>query len=238
MQSTHTVPRGGPLFVQAQTLIIQRMEDGIWPPSKRLPSEFALAKEYDVSQGTVRKALDALVHENLLIRHQGRSRFVLSHSDQHELFWSFHLVEKNNTAQSPQTSHLIFHQRRKCLPKESKRLKISKMAYVLNIRRVRGMGGTPVTIGNIVVPDCLITGLGQESKIPNELYQLYEQAYGVNIHKAVEHLRAGTTTHSEAAYLSFQEGDPLLEIDRLAATLDGTPVEWRVSRAIPAHIHI
>jgi GntR family transcriptional regulator len=230
MQVTHTIPGEGPLFVQVQALIIQRMVDGIWPPGERLPSEFALAKELDVSQGTVRKALDALVHENLLIRHQGRGTFVSSHSDQRELFRFFHLVEKNDTAQSPQTSHLISHQRRKCSLKESKRLKIPKAAYVLNIRRVRSMGGTPVIIENIVVPDALITGLGQETEIPNELYQLYEQAYGVTIHKAVEHLRAGSTTYSEAAYLPLQEGDPLLEIDRLAAKLDGTPVEWRVSR--------
>jgi len=230
MQATHTVPGEGPLFVQVQALIIQRMVDGIWPPGKRLPPEFALAKEFDVSQGTVRRALDALVHENLLIRRQGRGTFVSSHSDQRELFRFFHLVEKNGTAQSSQTSPLISHQRRKYTPKESKHLKISKAAYVLNIRRVRSMGGTPVIIENIVVPNCLITGLGQEAKIPNELYQLYEQAYGVTIHKAVEHLLAGTTTHGEAAYLSLQEGAPLLEIDRLAATLDGTPLEWRVSR--------
>ena len=92
------------------------------------------------------------------------------------------------------------------------------------------MGGTPVIIENIVVPDALITGLGQEIEILNELYQLYEKIYGVTIHKAVEHLRAGKTTNSEAVYLSLQEGDPLLEIDRLATTFDGTPVEWRISR--------
>jgi len=187
MLSTHTAPRGGPLFVQVQTLIIQRMVDGIWPPGKRLPSEFALANEFDVSQETVRKALDALVHENLLIRHQGRGTFVPSHSDQRELLRVFHLVEKNDTTQSPQTSYLISHRRRKCSQKESKRLKIPKAAYVLNIRHVRSMGGTPVIIENIVVPDALITGLGQETEIPNELYQLYEQVYGVTIHKAVEH---------------------------------------------------
>ena len=107
MLAPYTVAGEGPLFVQVQALIIQRMVNGIWPPGERLPSEFALAKELNVSQGTIRKALDALDHKNLLIHHQGRGTFVSSHSDQRELFRFFHLVKKNDTAQSPQTSHLI-----------------------------------------------------------------------------------------------------------------------------------
>lgn len=230
MHSVRVTPGEGPLFAQVQALVIQRMVDGIWTPGERLPSEFALAEEFDVSQGTVRKALDALVHENLLIRHQGRGTFVSSHSAKRELFRFFHLIGKDGVAPPPQTSHLISFERRKCSAQESKHLKISKSARVVNIKRVRSMNKAPVIIESIVVPDALITGLGEDNEIPNELYQLYEKSYGVTIHKAVEHLRACATTAMEARYLSLIEGAPLLEINRLAFTLDGTPVEWRVSR--------
>jgi GntR family transcriptional regulator len=96
------------------------MEDDMWLPGERLPSEFVLAKGFGVSQGAVRKSLDALAHENLLNRHQGRGTFLSSYSDQCELFLFFHLIDKNYTAQSLQTSHLISHKRRKYLPKENK----------------------------------------------------------------------------------------------------------------------
>jgi GntR family transcriptional regulator len=70
------------------------MVDGIWPPGKRLPSECSLARKTYVSQGTVRKTLDALFRENLLVRHQGRGTFILSHSVQRELFRFFTFFKK------------------------------------------------------------------------------------------------------------------------------------------------
>ncbi len=230
MQIVRATPGQGPLFAQVQALIVQRMVDGIWSPGACLPSEFALAAEFNVSQGTVRKALDALTKENLVVRHQGRGTFVSSHSPQQELYRFFHLVGKNGEKQMPQTSQLISFARRRSTRKESERLQLKKNAEVLNIKRLRSMGGKPVIIENIVIPAALFSHLGQEGGIPNELYQLYERDFGVTIHKAVEHLRADATTQRESGYLSLPVGAPLLEIERLAVTLNGTPVEWRVSR--------
>lgn len=230
MQNARATPGQGPLFAQVQALIVQRMVDGVWLPGECLPSEFALAAEFDVSQGTVRKALDALTQENLVVRHQGRGTFVSAHSAQQELYRFFHLVGKNGAKQLPQTSQLISFTRRRSTRRESEKLQLKKSAEVLNIKRLRSMGGKPVVIENIVIPGVLFAGLGQEGEIPNELYQLYERDFGVTIHKAVEHLSADATTPREATYLSLPVGAPLLEIERLAVTLNGTPVEWRVSR--------
>ena len=123
MHSIRATPGEGPLFAQVQALIIQRMVDGIWTPGERLPSEFALAEEFNVSQGTVRKAFDALVHENLLIRHQGRGTFIAAHSAKRELYRFFHLVSKDGVTTPPQTSRLISFERRKCSAEEN--IKIS-----------------------------------------------------------------------------------------------------------------
>ncbi len=230
MEFSRVTPGQGPLFAQVQALMIQRMVDGHWSPGQRLPSEFALADEFQVSQGTVRKALDALVQENLVFRHQGRGTFVSSHTQQRELFRFFHLVGVNDELQPPQTSHLICFEQRRCNRAEATRLSLGKGAQVINIKRVRSMNEKPVIIENIVVPRALFDGLGDSNAVPNELYQHYEQIYGVTIHKAVEHLAARPTTAAEADHLDLAVGAPLLEIDRLAITLDGTPVEWRVSR--------
>ena len=180
MQVTHTIYGEGSLFFQSQALIIKRMIDGIWPSSERLPSEFALTKEFKASLGTVRKANDATAHENLIICHQGCGTFASSHSDQSKSYQFFHLFKKNDTTQSPQKSHLISYQRRKCSPKESRHLKISKAAYVLNIRQVRSIGGIPFIIENIVVPDALITELGKKTEILNKFFS--------NISKLIEKL--------------------------------------------------
>lgn len=230
MNMSRVIPGEGPLFAQVQALMIQRILDGHWTPGQCLPSEFALAAEFEVSQGTVRKALDSLVAENLVIRHQGRGTFVSAHSAQRELYRFFHLVGKGDAQQPPKTSRLISFARRRSTRDEAAKLRLPKNAHVINIRRLRTMDNKPVIIENIILPGALFEDLGDADDVPNELYQLYEQKYGVTIHKAVEHLSARATTLQEATYLSLPEGAPLLEVDRLAVTLDGTPVEWRISR--------
>ncbi|NQW00472.1 MAG: GntR family transcriptional regulator [Rhodospirillales bacterium] len=230
MQTSHVTPGDGPLFAQVQALMIRRMVDGQWRPGDCLPSEFALAAEFSVSQGTVRKALDALAQEKLVVRHQGRGTFVSAHSPQRELFRFFHLVGKNDIQQPPRTSQLIAFNSRRGSRQETQRLGLAAGQRIINIRRLRSMGGNPVIIENISLPEALFAGLGKRQEVPNELYQFYEQSYGVTIYKAVEHLTACAASADEAGYLSIATGAPLLEVDRLAVTLDGTPVEWRVSR--------
>jgi len=230
MNISRVMPGEGPLFAQVQAVMIQRMLDGHWTPGQCLPSEFALAAEFEVSQGTVRKALDALASENLVVRHQGRGTFVSAHSAQRELYRFFHLVGKDDEQQIPRTSRLIAFERRRSTREEAEKLRLPKNAYVITLQRLRTMDRKPVIIENIILPVALFEDLADADEVPNELYQLYEQKYGVTIHKAVEHLTARATTAEEAKHLSLAEGAPLLEVDRLAVTLDGTPVEWRVSR--------
>ena len=57
-----------PLYKQVYDVLTQRLQEGYWKPGDLLPSEFALADELGVSQGTVRKALNQLVTEYLLDR--------------------------------------------------------------------------------------------------------------------------------------------------------------------------
>lgn len=223
-------PGDGPLFSQVQALMVQRIVDGQWTPGECLPSEFALAEEFSVSQGTVRKALDSMAQKNLVVRQQGRGTFVSAHSSQRELFRFFHLVGANDEKQSPKTSRILRFQKRRGTRVETDRLSLPKNAPVIRIERVRTMQDKPAIIETIVLPQSLFKGLGEKDGVPNELYQLYEQSYGVTIHKAAEHLTARAATEDEAKVLSVKPGDPLLEIDRLATTLDGMPVEWRVSR--------
>ena len=68
--------RSKPLFEQVKEKIIDQIRKGVWQANAMLPNELALADMYSVSQGTVRRALQALVQEGILVRHQGRGTFV------------------------------------------------------------------------------------------------------------------------------------------------------------------
>jgi GntR family transcriptional regulator len=65
-------PAFSPLYQQIKGLILQSLQQGEWKPGEVIPSEFDLAARYKVSQGTVRKAVDELAADNLLVRRQGK----------------------------------------------------------------------------------------------------------------------------------------------------------------------
>jgi GntR family transcriptional regulator len=61
-----------PLYREVKRLLTQSLIEGEWPAGAALPSETRLAERYNVSIGTLRKAIDELVAERVVTRHQGR----------------------------------------------------------------------------------------------------------------------------------------------------------------------
>ena len=90
-----------PLYQQVRDLLVRRLADGQWQPGKSIPSEHQLAQELGVSQGTVRKALDTMAAERLLVRRQGRGTFVAELTEQHILFHFFKLRADDDAQRFP-----------------------------------------------------------------------------------------------------------------------------------------
>ncbi|UCH76116.1 MAG: GntR family transcriptional regulator [Rhodospirillales bacterium] len=224
-------PRALPLYAQVKTLLLQHLIAGEWRPGELLPSEFQLADRFGVSQGTVRKALDALAADNIVVRRQGRGTFVAEHDDHRALFHFFHLVGHDGARRLPE-SRLISVRKGLATRIEAEYLGIGHGAPVIRIRRVRSLDGQPAIAETITVPQLLFPDLADIRDVPNTLYDLYERRYGVTIARAVERLSAVAAEARDARLLAVPAGTPLLEIDRIALALDGKPVEWRLSRCL------
>ena len=98
--------------------------------------------------------------------------------------------------------------------------------------RVRVIGKIPVMLERIILPVERFPGLDlplNEGR-PDELYIVYEQQFGVTIVRAEEKMRGVAAEAPESEHLQVPVGAPLLEVERVALTIDGTPVEWRVTR--------
>jgi len=221
-------PARQPLYAQVRALILRRLIDGVWRPGTMLPSEIQLGVDFNVSQGTVRKALDALVAENLVIRRQGRGTFVAEHDTDRALFHFFHMVGENAERQLP-NSRVLFCRYGKASATEAAQLNLLKSDVVARIKRVRALAGVPAIVETIVVSEALFPDIGQDGDLPNTIYELYERRYQVIVARAEERLRATAAESSVAELLEIEAGTPLLEIDRTAYSLDGAAVEWRLS---------
>ena len=223
-------PNYAPLYQQIKTLLVKRLASNEWPPGSALPSEIALAQAYNVSQGTVRKALTSMEKEHLVERRQGRGTFAARHSSDRALFQFFHLMSDRGERQLPD-SRVISCRSGKATRAERDALGLDASATVTRVRRVRHLDGRPVISESLVVPTTLFPGLEKRppEQVPNTLYEFFESEYGVMIVHASERLRAAAATQVEADLLGVSVGTPMLAVDRRALDIENRPVEWRVS---------
>ena len=226
--SAPAIPGFRPLYQQVKDLLVERLIGGYWRPGDLLPSEMQLAAELGVSQGTVRKALDEMTAENLLVRRQGRGTFVAEHDQEHALFHFFKMTDRNGQPVVPE-SRVLRRSSGSARKDEATRLGIAAESPVIRISRVRSMAGKAAIFERLVLPGRLFPDLHDRSELPNTLYTLFARDYGITVGKAVERLRAVPATPEVARHLGIEAGRPLLEIDRVASALDGQPVEWRTS---------
>jgi GntR family transcriptional regulator len=226
-----------PLYLQVKELMVRRLASG-WRPGEALPSEFELADEFGVSQGTVRKALDELAGQNLLERRQGKGTFVAQHTAQRALFHFFHLIADSGERALP-GARMLSLDKAKADRREAVQLGLRPGASVVRLKRLRLLGERVALHERIVLPGALFANFTDRMPVdvPNELYRYYEERYGVTVARAVEKLKAVAARPDEAKALGLKSGAPLLEIDRLAYTVDGRAVEWRLSRCDTAGHH-
>ncbi|WP_026439887.1 GntR family transcriptional regulator [Acidocella facilis] len=220
-----------PLYAQVYALMTERIGSGQWQPGALLPNEFQLAAEFKVSQGTVRKALMALEANKLIVRRQGHGTYVARHTAQQALFQFFRIVDLDGTRLTP-ASRAFAQKSAKATRAQTQALGLKPGAALHSITRVRSFEEDAAIFETIMVPAALMPGLSVilNQEMPEEMYVIYQQHFGITITRADETLAAVAADAQDAAHLQVPEGTPLLEITRIASDLNGKKVELRVSR--------
>ena len=226
--STVYSPTFSPLYRQIRALITRSLEAGEWGPGEVIPSEAELATRFGVSQGTVRKAIDEMAAENLLVRRQGKGTFVASHSDARSFFRFLRLMA--NEGQLPPLQRVPLEcWRAKAGAEVARVLAIEVGAPVIMIRRLLEFGAEPAVFDEIYLPGELFPELSLDvlRAADTSLYSLFETRYGVRMIRADERLRAVAADRVSAGALRVAEGSPLLLVERISYTYSSKPVEWR-----------
>ncbi len=227
----NTSPSYQPLYLQIKALLERRLEAAEWRPGEAIPSEQELARRFGVSQGTVRKAIDALAADNLVVRRQGRGTFVSTHTEEKTSNFRFLRVRRSDGRDEESTRRLLEFRRARAGADVARRLGIKPGAAIVALRRVLEFGGEPVILEDITLPAALFPGLGQ-AKVdasPGSLYGFFETQFGVRMLRAHERLTAIAADAASATALRVAPGSPLLAIERIAYTYGDRPVELRRS---------
>jgi GntR family transcriptional regulator len=224
-----------PLYLQVRDALAERVAAGEWKPSTAIPNEGDLARQFGVSPGTMRKALDLLEAERLLTRRQGRGTFVNDQASD-ELAVRYNNLRDQNGTHVGGEVQLLELAEAAVSENECMRLRLRKHEKVHRIRRVRLSGGRPYMVEQVAMPASLFPGLS-ECKEPSHRIVVLAQQFGVLLGKGEERIAIGSTSPEMAHTLRMQPGAPVLLLDRLVYTLDGRPAEWRLGQCDMAGMH-
>jgi len=230
------VPLAAPLYKELERQMRDALASGEWKPGEAIPAERRLAERFNVSIGTIRKAIDELVAANLLIRQQGRGTFVASHNRDRLLFYFFHVVPENGAKAYPDVRLLSFA-RSRASGREAGELGLAAGDPVFRARNLLSLGGAPVIVDELTLPAVRFPGLTERQFAgrSSTIYNLYQEAFGISVVRTRERLRATLADADTAALLGLPRGAPLLAIRRVALSYNDVPVELRLSLVDTAH---
>lgn len=232
-------PSFRPLYLQIKAVLEQGLEAGEWGPGEAIPSEIELAGRFGVAQGTVRKAIEALVGDNLVVRRQGKGTFVATHTEETASLFRFLRIRRDDGKDEYPASRVLEVRRGKAGAEVARLLDLKSGDPVLLLRRVLEYGAEPVVLDDITLPAVLFRGLTKARMMASRgsMYGLFETQFGVRMLKAQERLRAVAADESSAAILRVAPGTPLLAVDRVTFTYGERPVEVRRGLCTTAHHH-
>jgi GntR family transcriptional regulator len=228
MKKSATTPSFRPLYEQIKILLTQSLVLGEWKPGEAIPSEIELAARFRVSQGTVRKAIDELASEHILMRRQGKGTFVASHSEPSYQYRFLRVTPDSGEKLHPK--NLFFGlERGKASGDAARALGLKAGSPVMQFKRVMSFAARPMILDDIVFAAGQFPGLtlAELEEFAGSVYSFYETVFGVRMIRAEERLRAVAADNFAAAHLKVSQGTPLLCVDRIAFTYGDKPVEWR-----------
>jgi GntR family transcriptional regulator len=227
-----------PLYRQIKHLLVESLRRGEWLPGAAIPSETELASRFQVSQGTVRKAIDELAAENLLVRRQGKGTFVATHHEPRAQYRFLRLAPDHGEAVTA-TSRFLECGRGRSNAEITTRLGLRAGSALIHVRRVLLFGDRPRVLDDIWLPAGPFHSLSAErlAQYKGPLYGLFESEFGVRMIRAEEQLRAVAATAEDAAPLQVAAGSPLLRVDRVSYTYGDRAIEFRRGHCVTDDFH-
>jgi GntR family transcriptional regulator len=217
------------LHAEVKNRIVRALSEGRWRHGEAIPSEQALAGRFKVSVGTIRRAVSELVAENVLVRRQGSGTYVASHTPDYMLSVFFWIVDKKDHKELPRAEVLSFRHARVDAG-NAERLRLQPGAPLLRVRALQHLGGRPMMLDDIRMPQALFPGLTEPMfrERDGTLYGFFQERFGVTVVRVEERLQARPAGAAVSEALQLPRDAAVLRIERTAYTYRDVPVETRV----------
>lgn len=231
MRATATAPAFSPLYRQIKDLLLSRLQSGEWKPGEAIPSEMELASQFKVSQGTVRKAIDEMATENLLVRKQGKGTFVATHSERQVQYRFLRLRPDQGSLDDEGRAqrNVISFKKLRAPADIARALQLQSGEAIFHIRRTLSFQKVPTILEDIYLPAAAFKGITEQTIKEHQgaTYALFEEEFGAHMVRAEEKLRAILATEEVAHILNIPLPSALLCVERIAYTYNNVALELR-----------
>lgn len=222
-----------PKFMEVAEEIAARVHDGHYTSAQRLPSEYDLADEFGVSRLTVRKAIDALVKQQLLIKDPRKGTYVMEPAENDKVESGRGGLQSFTEAaiaygKTPRTEVLSFTPLETPSPEIAEKLELNLRhdTKVLELERLRYWDDTPMTVEHLMICDEYVHGL-QAEDFEGSLFKLL--APKVELAYSHQEIEALLVNERLSQLLQVPVGAPLLKADTVTFTVDAKPVFYDTS---------
>jgi GntR family transcriptional regulator len=221
-------PDGMPRYRWIRGELLKRIIEGKLRRGDPLPPEGQIAREYGVSLGTVRKAVDELVALDVVARVQGKGLFVATHRSAR---FMFDLVGEGDEHELPEFEDELSARLRLPDAAERRWLALAPREKVFRVVRTRRFSDGELMLERVILPEKLFPDFARRlgKQRPTLIYEFYEQEFGVSVMNYEERVRAVLADEEQAHVIGCDIGAAVLQVERVAFGYDGTPVEFRTS---------
>ena len=214
------------------TEIRNRIKQDVYPLDQPIPDEYSLAKEFDCSRVTMKRALDILVKEGLLYRKRGHGTFIIKPPFEDD---KVNIISEENMGlstlahdQEVRSQVITFEIQ---FPSElvANQLRIDMDTPVYHIIRLRIVNNEPYVIEETYMPANLIPGIN-DAVLHSSIYKHIKETLELKVGGAHRKIRACKSNKLDQEYLGCKADDPILEVEQVAFLITGIPFEYSFSR--------
>jgi GntR family transcriptional regulator len=222
-------PGEQPLYEIVRAGILERLHTGEWRAGDKIPTEPQLAEAFGVGIGTIRRAVEELVAERLLIRRARLGTVVAKFADEHAFDQYFNFVDEQGAGVKV-TAKLLHFSRERANAAQAAKLKVERGSRIASVENLRLRDAEPVMLDHLWFPLDVFPNLDAQTFVARRgsIYAFYQEQFGISVVRVVEDLSSVSADERTAHALNVEVGAPLLRVERMAYTFKDRPVEFRV----------
>ena len=217
-----------PVYLQVATAIKKDIQEETLKPGDMLPSDRVYCEELGVSHMTVKKAVDILVNEGLVVRKKGVGTFIAEPKISQSLFTLSGFTGDNRAEGKHVHSQVLRFAKEGASQAVAKKLGISPGDSVVNLKRLRMINDEIVALENAYINggEERYQELVKHDFESESLYQVLSERCGVKLQMAKETIEVSSATEEINRKMGVGIGKPMFYLSRISYDISEEPVEY------------